>query len=732
MPKAAFQRELSYTQNRELSWLRFNARVLEEAADSGTPLLERLNFVAIFNRNLEEFLMVRAGRLLALDKAFPWKRDNKSGKTPGQQLELIFSTARELCLRRDAVYSQVAAELEEKGIAPLLWDRLSGKEKEQALDLYKKQMLPCLSPQIISGTRPLPHLENKALYAAALLERNGRQAIGIVEIPSAVPALLPLSRPGRLLRTEELALNQLHRLFPRWRMGERCLLRAIRSAEPALPQKPRQEKSLALPRQVALLLRRRQTLPPLWLEAQGDAPRLLSLLGKRLHLKEAQLCPGLCPLRLEAVTPPGERGRLLRYPAFAPQWPLELDRRQPLWPQIQKRDLLLFYPYHTMEPFLALLSQAAEDPQVVSVEMTVYRLAKNSAVARCLQQAARRGKQVTVAVELRARFDEQNNLHWARELERAGCQVIYGFRQYKCHGKLCLITRREENGSLRFVTQVGTGNYNEKTAKLYTDFSLLTSDPAVARDAQTFFQQMRRERFCGTYEKLLVAPRTLKPALLELMDQEIARGSQGHIVFKVNSVTERELIDKLAQASQAGVRVELIVRGICCLLPGVPGKTDRIAVTSIVGRFLEHSRVYAFGDGESRKIFLSSADLMTRNQTRRVEIALPVEDPSLRRWLSRYLEILSLDTVKARRLLADGSYGPVPPWEGRPGFSSQDYFLRHPPRPGTWEPLQALLRGRRPGKRSPSGPALPPPEPSFSPHPSPREPAFRQPAATSP
>ena len=348
-----------------------------------------------------------------------------------------------------------------------------------------------------------------------------------------------------------------------------------------------------------------------------------------------------------------------------------------MWEQVRQRDVLLFYPYHSMQPFLDLLKESAVDPAVLSIQITVYRLARKSAVVKHLCAAAENGKAVTVLVELRARFDEQNNIAWARELEEAGCRILYGPTGYKCHAKLCLITRREKSG-LSYITQVGTGNYNEKTAGLYTDFCLMSASPVLAADAVAFFQNMLIGDLRGSYQKLLVAPVSLKQTLLRLIDAEIARGERGRIIIKTNSVTERDLIDQLARASQAGVRVDLIVRGICCLVPGIPGKTDHITVTSVVGRFLEHSRIYSFGEGNLRQMYVSSADIMTRNQERRVEVACPVESPELRDFLWDYLERILADNVKARRLLPDGSYVPAGDGQGEP-VNVQQYYLDHPP-----------------------------------------------------
>ena len=442
--------------------------------------------------------------------------------------------------------------------------------------------------------------------------------------------------------------------------------------------------------QMAKLLRRRERLAPVRLEMQGEAPVLREMLLRRLRLRPEQSYACACPLGLKYAYRLDSPDAGLFYPPHTPAYPTWLDRETPMWDQIQQRDVLLFYPYHAMQPFLDLLRQSARDPAVVSIQMTIYRVASKSAVVKHLCAAAENGKEVTVLVELRARFDEGNNITWAKELEEAGCHVIYGPPGYKCHGKICLITRKEKGG-LSYVTQIGTGNYNEKTAALYTDFCLMTADRSVAADGVAFFQNMLIGDLRGGYEKLLVAPSSLKQTLIRLIDGEIARGERGRILLKTNAVTERELIDKLAEASQAGVRVDLIVRGICCLVPGVPGKTENIAVTSIVGQFLEHARIYCFGEGSLRQIYLSSADIMTRNQERRVEIACPVESPELRDFLSDYLARTLADNVKARRLQSDGRYLPAEA-DGTGEVSVQRFYLDHPPE---LRPTEVKRRRRR-------------------------------------
>ena len=677
MPQTAEGFDLSYTQNRELSWLRFNQRVLEEATDPAVPLMERFRFASIFTSNLDEFFMVRVGSLLDLSVMEPRSVDSKSGRTPAQQLEMIYQAVGPLIRHRDAICAQLNRELEKAGVRDLSWEELKGRDKDFAQAWYRGNMRPLLAPQIIDRAHPFPHLKNKALYCAALLSGKGKPLLGIVEVPETVPAILPLPEgKGAFLRTESILLAHLKKIFKIYHMEEAAVISVTRSADISFDGDSLDEEAPDFRSQMVKLLRLRERLAPVRLELQGEAPRLMELLRQMLRLEPHQCFSCSCPLKLGyayQLEGPAE----LFYPPFTPAWPSWLSREAPMWDQVRQRDILLFYPYHSMQPFLELLRQSAADPKVLSIQITIYRVAKNSAVIKHLCAAAENGKDVTALVELRARFDERNNIGWAKELEDAGCRVIYGVEGYKCHSKLCLITRREKNG-LSYVTQVGTGNYNEKTSAIYTDFSLLTARQDIAEDAVAFFQNMLIGNLRGEYHKLLVAPVSLKATLLRLIDGEIARGNRGHIILKVNSVTERELMDKLSEASRAGVRVEMIVRGICCLVPGVPGKTENITVRSIVGRFLEHSRVYCFGDGELRQIYISSADLMTRNQVRRVEVACPVESPELRDWLSRYLETLLSDNLKARQLLPSGDYVPVAA-QGRDLLSSQDYWLENPP-----------------------------------------------------
>lgn len=636
---------LKVTQNRELSWLKFNERVLSMAEDADTPLAERLRFLSIFGRNLDEFFSVRVARLLNLARTAPDRAEGKGGMTPAEQLERIDAAVRALTARRDACYQAVAEELRRAGI-----------EEASAADggfdrAFDEQIRPLLVPRWVEEGEP----RGGALCVAALVSRRGRTRLGIVEIPTDAPRVLRLPGAG-CARVEEVVLARLARIFTGSTVEEAAVISVTRGAN--LPW----ERTFGADAVRRLLcLRERQ--PAVRLEIQGHAPRLAEQLAETLHLPPEQVYRCACPLRLDADGLENCPAALL----YPPNPPAREDGLT--WERVRAGDVLLCHPHQSMEPLIRFLRRSAEDPQVESIQISLYRLAGNSAVGEALCAAARNGKRVGVIMELRARFDERNNLAWARRLERAGCRVCYGSERWKCHAKLCLIVRREPDGQT-CVTQIGTGNYNEETARQYTDFSLLTADPAIARDARRFFQSMETGVIPDACERLMVAPNSLRKRLEQLIDEEIAQGESGRIRVKVNAVTDCALMDKLCEASRAGVRVELIVRGICCLLPGVEGRTENIAVTSIVGRFLEHSRVYCFGEGERRRCYLSSADWMTRNQSRRVEIACPVEDPKLADELWAYLDRLTADNVNAWRMQPDGGYRRVRP-EGEPPVDSQ-------------------------------------------------------------
>ena len=669
--------DLSYTQNRELSWLKFNSRVIEEAADPSVPLMERLRFLSIFTGNLDEFFMVRVGSLFDLSVVTPKDRENKSGLTPDEQLSQIFDAVHPLIRQRDSIYHDLCRELEAAGVRNLSYHQLKDSNKAYIQGYYRENIRPLLSPQIIDRSHPFPHLKNKALYAAALLRdrENNRTLLGIAGVPDSIPPILFL--PGRsteFVRTEDIIQTHLRKIFKIYKIEESAIIAVTRNADISYDEKFGDDTD-DYRNHMAMLLRIRDKLAPVRMELQGNAPKLEILLRSMLKLKETQCYTCTCPLNLGYAYMLDACDKSLYHTAHQPVWPANLSRRLPMWKQIQNQDILLFYPYHSMDPFLNLLREASVDSRVQSIRITIYRLARNSAVAKYLCAAAENGKEVTVVMELRARFDEKNNIDWAEELEEAGCSIIYGLEGYKCHSKICLITRREDRGC-SYVTQIGTGNYNEKTSALYTDFSLLTASHSIAEDAVSFFDNMMIGNLRASYNKLLVAPVGLKPGILEAIDREICHGNEGRIIIKVNSVTERDLIDKLKEASCAGVKIDLIVRGICCIVPGIPGKTDNITVTSIVGRFLEHSRIYSFGTGARQRLYLSSADIMTRNQNRRVEIACPVEAQPLREWINSYLQRLLSDNLKARLLQPDGKYLRVHAENSTP-LSVQQYYLDH-------------------------------------------------------
>lgn len=672
--------DLSYTQNRELSWLKFNERVLMEAADRSVPLIERLRFVSIFGSNLDEFFMVRVGSLFDLNMMAPDDVENKSGMTPAQQLERVFEAVRPLVLRRDEIYRELMAELGEQGVAEIGFAELTESQRAYVQLYYKDSIRPVLSPQIIDRNHPFPHLRNKELYAAALLKSaKGKELLGVVDVPGSVPPILMLPGEGtRYVRTEEVVKAHLKKIFKIYDVQESAVISVTRNADISLDEEKFDEDNPDFLSYMAQLLRKRERLAPVRLELQGEAPRLARMLAGFLKLEEEQIYSCACPLKLGYAYMLDSCPAEMYYPPYQPIWPAYLDRESSMRSQIQQRDVLLFYPYQQIQPFIDLLRQAAADPQVLSIKITIYRLAHNSAIAKSLIEAAENGKEVTVMMELRARFDEQNNIDWSREMEEAGCRIIYGPENMKCHAKICLITRKEKNG-LSYITQIGTGNYNEKTSTLYTDFCMMTADPAVAQDAVAFFQNMLIGAHSSEYERLFVAPNCMKNRLMSLIDGEIRKGERGRIIIKANSITERDLIDKLSEASCAGVRIDLIIRGICCIVPGVTGRTENIKVTSIVGRFLEHSRIYCFGEGEESACYLSSADVMTRNQTRRVEIACPVSSPEIRRFLREYLERILSDNLKARRLLADGNYVSVTGDDEEERIDVQKWYMEHPP-----------------------------------------------------
>ena len=669
---------LKYTQNRELSWLKFNQRVLEEAQDPSVPLLERMKFVAIFTSNLDEFFMIRVGSLFDMAAADPKAVDSRSGMTPSQQLEKIYEAVAPLYKERDKTYAEIKKQLHPYGVCGLDFKELEQSEKKYVKKYFKEQVLPVLSPQIVDANHPFPHLLNKELYVTAMLKQNNRTMLGIVPIPNFISDILYL--PGhdiRYIRMEKVIMEYLNLVFGQYEVTEKNYICVTRNADIA-PDDEALEVNDDFRYLMKQTLHKRKRMAVVRLEiAEKLNAETEKYFCEKFNITKRQIFRTKMPMKLDYMFAisgnlPDSMKRALIYRPFSPQPSGRLEEGS-IMRQIRKKDVLLFYPYESMEPFLQLIKEAAFDPSVMTIKITIYRLAKKARLVEYLCAAAENGKEVTVLIELRARFDEQNNIDWSERLEEAGCRVIYGFEGYKVHSKICLITYRHRN-EIQYITQIGTGNYNEKTAAMYTDLSLMTADREIGEDAALFFQNMSIGNLDGIYRHLIVSPTSLKPKVLQLMDQEIRKGAKGRIIMKLNSLTDVDFIEKAAEASQAGVRVDLIVRGICCILPGIPGYTENITISSIVGRYLEHPRIFSFGTGTDQKIYIGSADMMTRNTEKRVEVAAPVLDPDVKRQVNGYLEVMLADNVKARVLQKDGTYRKKPITEKR--VNSQEHFMK--------------------------------------------------------
>ena len=655
--------EQGYTQNRELSWLQFNARVLAEAEDENVPLLERFKFLAIFTSNLDEFFMIRVGSLCDMAAVDKEHTDSKSGLTAKEQLHLIYKAVEPLYARRDAAFSDVDSKLSAIGLRRLTMDSLAPDEQKYIKRYFKDIIAPVLSPQIVDSHHPFPHLEGKVLHIAALLSHKKTERLGLLPVPASLPPVVFLPEtPSRYILTEDILLAYADHVFEMYDVLEKTVLCVTRNADIQVDDETFGVEGGDFRKKMEKLLRQRRRMAVVRVEINRPiSDHFKEHFRSRFEVSDAQIfLSRTAPLKLGYAFSLGEhlpekKRAFLSDAPFTPQQPAMLSAGQSLLKAALQQDILLSYPYESMEPFLQMIREAANDPAVLAIRITIYRLASKAKLVEYLCAAAENGKDVTALIELRARFDEQNNIDWSERMEEAGCKIIYGFEDYKVHSKICLITRRER-GAVRHITQVGTGNYNEKTAKQYTDVSLITADERIGQDAGAFFNNMALGNLSGRYSRLFVAPTSLKNNILALMDEQIAKGKDGYILLKFNSLTDIDVIAKLREASCAGVTVEMIVRGICCLLPGVPGHTENITVTSIVGRFLEHSRIYVFGRGDEEKMYISSADLMTRNTERRVEIACPIDDPAVRTRLHDILYAMQHDTVKARVLQPDGTY----------------------------------------------------------------------------
>ena len=666
--------------NRELSWLRFNERVLEEAEDPAAPLCERLNFASIFQSNLDEFYMVRVGMLM--DTLHLTAVDDKTGMTSAQQTAAVLDGTRELLAQRDRVCRALMAELADHGVEICRFDSLSDKQQSFLEKHFTSNVLPLLSPQIVGRKQPFPFLRNKAIYAVAILKtKSGGERMGIVPCGDGVlRRLVPLPGDGqRSVLVEDLIASFLPKIFAHYKVEGAVLIRLVRSADIHMDEASSEMSDLLAEeyrRSMEKLIRRRKRLQPVRLDHQGKlSDTVRDALCSCLGLSKKHLFASDVPLDLSFM---GALRDMLRdkselfYPRRVPQNSPNVDPLRPVAEQIRERDLMLSYPYESVRPLLRLLQEAGQDPEVVSIKMTLYRVAHNSKIVEALVDAAENGKEVVALVELRARFDEENNIGWSRVLEQAGCRVIYGLDGLKVHSKLLLITRMH-NDQVEYITQVGTGNYNEDPVRLYTDYALMTADRSIGGEAAQVFNCLSMGEVVEDSRHLMVAPACLRDKVTAFIDREIERARAGegaYLGFKLNGLTDKLIIDKLIQASQAGVKIDLVIRGICCLVGGVPGLTENIRVVSIVGRYLEHARIYLFGEGERRQVYISSADFMTRNTTRRVEVAIPVRDPALRAHLEDMFQVQLRDTAKGRAQQPDGTYLRV---QGEP-FNAQEYF----------------------------------------------------------
>lgn len=679
-------RDFSYTQNRELSWLRFDNRVLDEAFDETVPLFERLKFVSIFESNLDEFLMVRVGGLSDLAELKKQPVDNKSNMTASEQVDAVMAEMPGLLTRWESIFKSIEGKLDTLGVHRARIDSLTPEERTFVTRYFQAYVSPVISPLVIDPRHPFPNLRNGALYLACGLDgvTDEESLLGLIEIPASMNRVVEIPSPTgtySYILLEDVILACLDSCFGSYKPLDRALIRVTRNAD-IDPDGEGVEEEEDYRQHMKRILKKRLRLQPVVLAVSGSLEKpTLKTIRKALELSRRSVFTCDIPLNLgyvfgiEGKIPEHLRNELLFTP-FKPQPNPTIDMTRSIREQVLQHDKLLFYPYEAMNPFLDLVHEAAYDPECISLRITLYRVAKQSRLCESLIDAAENGKEVTVLMELRARFDEQNNIEWAERLEEAGCTVIYGSEGFKCHSKICQLTYREGMALTR-LTLLGTGNFNEKTAKLYSDFMLMTAHPGIGEDANLFFRNLSLGNLRGDYRFLGVAPVGLKPLIMRGLDREIQRalvGEPARVFFKLNSLTDREVIDKIAEASCAGVRVDMIIRGISCLKPGVPGKTENVHVRSIVGRFLEHARVYAFGV-DSDMIYLSSADMMTRNTEHRVEIAFPVLDPTCRALVHEYMGMQLRDNVKARSLTSDGTWVPVERAEGEKPFNSQEALL---------------------------------------------------------
>ena len=651
--------------NRELSWLKFNERVLNEAGNPRVPLAERLTFASIYQSNLDEFYSVRVGTLMDQMVEDETVHDNKTDMTSEEQVKEILKATRLLDKKKDLIYEQLMGELEPKGIRIINFNRLSQEEGKLLEKYFEHEIAPYLSATIVSKQQPFPFLKNKDIYAVAWLQSKGKKRrIAIIPCSNNVfKRLIDIpTRKGTFMLSEELILHFLPQMFKNYEVVQKSLLRVTRNAD--IDTETIYDEDMGYREAMEQLIRQRKRMNPVRVEISRDLDKkLINSLCKHLSVEKSHVFLSMVPLDMSFVfaiqnyLKETHKDNLF-YERRTPRMSTSIDEKLPMMIQIEQKDVLLSYPYESIKPFITLLNEAAKDENVVSIKMTLYRLANKSQIVDALVEACENGKEVVVLVELRARFDEESNINYSKILEEAGCRVIYGLSGYKVHSKLCQISRKTENG-ISYITQIGTGNYNEKTSAMYTDLSLITANQEIGKEVANIFAALLRGEVIEESEHLLVAPKCLQNKILDMIDDEIKhvrKGDEGYIGIKINSLTDKDIIEKLVEASKAGVRIEMIVRGICCLIPGIKGVTDNITVISIVGRFLEHSRIYRFGTKEREKVYIGSADYMTRNTLRRVEVATPIFDDEIRERIDSMFEIMMKDDEKGKILNKKGLY----------------------------------------------------------------------------
>lgn len=652
--------------NRELSWLKFNERVLEEAENPEVPLCERMTFVSIYQSNLDEFFRVRVGSLQDQMLISTEIRENKTKMTSAEQIRAIIKEVKKLNQRKDKAYEKLMKKIEEYGITLINHASAKSEEKKFLEKYFMKEIMPLSSPTIVGKRQPFPFLKNGEIYAVVVLEtRNKKERIGIIPCSNNMLTRmveLPGGK-GRYMLIEDLILHYIGKVFKGYKVKGKSLLKVVRNAD--IDADAAYDEDLDYREFMEDLMKQRKKLSPVRIDLSREMDEtVVDALCRYLDVTPDRVFRSEAPLDVSFVFQLQDllrRNTELFYEKRVPQKSPEFKDGQSILQQITQEDKMLSYPYDSIRPFLKMLTEAAEDDSVISIKMTLYRLAKQSKVIEALCEAAENGKEVVVLVELRARFDEENNIRWSRMLEEAGCQIIYGLEHYKVHSKLCLITRRGENG-IQYITQIGTGNYNEKTARLYTDLSLMTANEQIGMDAARVFQALAKGEVVEDMEHLLVAPKCLQSKVIEKIEEQIQKqknGETAYIGLKMNSLTDKRIIDKLIDASKAGVKIDMIVRGICCLIPGVEGETENIHVISVVGRFLEHSRIYIFGNGEEAQYYIGSADFMTRNTVKRVEVAAPVYSERLKKRLQDLFDLMLSDNKKARKEDAKGTYSVV-------------------------------------------------------------------------